>query len=233
MIENPRLKLTLQGFLLGAALAGVAQLGLIGSALPQMGADAGGGQEQAGPVGRPGFLAKLTGRFQPVAFDAYLQPDIIKAFHDGDFETLEKNEVMTLAYLMGLNGEISGQGVLMYVSDTSILQVVDPSLSTHLERRLVGSRAFAETSVNAGMNSLMGMLGAMAQTRQSGGSITDEINAVNRSIANGPGVSIQQIQQEGATDGRRLAALYETNRPAFERIYGNMGRFGRGKAAQP
>ena len=223
------MKVSLAGLAAGAGFAVLAQFGF----LPVSGTNAitsaaGGGYEGADAKG--GFLSKLMGAVRiappPLDYSQFKHGELLKALKDGDLETLNKDESLTLIYLSGFHAEISSPNVLYYASNRDILTVIDPSLTTALDTKIFTSTALNERATQVGMESFLGMLRGVAQTRQAGGSVSDEVSAFKRGMIDTPTkMPVEQWTLEGQKDARVLASKFETNRAEFEQIYGGISKY--------
>lgn len=228
-IDAKSLKTCAAGLAAGAGLAVVAKFNLLPVSSPLNGTQGPGIAATESSQG--GFLSNLAGNLgsigaPPIDYAQFAQGEIIKALKERDFAALNADEVKTIAYLSGLNDEISGQGVLLYTNDRAIYSVVDPSLSTDINRRLMTSSQYMERSTQAGMNALTGMITSMANARRSGATVGEELSAMMKGAANAEGgMPVQQWMLQGQKDARVLAGYFTTNRREFEKIYSGISEY--------
>lgn len=158
-------------------------------------------------------------------FTAFNRPDWIRAFHTGDLSGLGNEMLYPMAYVTAFHETLSDTSVLFMADNRDILLEVDASLSHEASRKLLTSRQGMNEAVNAGMQSLLGPLMAMAQTRQRGGSIMDEVGAMNQSIMDSPTVRLELERKYAVQDARRLVLMYDSNPEDFRKVYAGMKKF--------
>lgn len=159
-------------------------------------------------------------------FSKFKHGDIMQALYEGRLDYLRKNPLNSFAYLLALNEVVTdSSSVLFYVDDRDIVTVTDPSVSVALGRKLQASPQANEQAATAGLSTFWNALQAMANTRKNGGSVMDEVNATQQSFSNSSYMKLAQFKQEGIADGKRFALMFDSNRPAFERIYSSIRRF--------
>jgi len=229
IIDAKSLNTCLVGLAVGAGAALLSQLGFIslGGIGPQVASNG------AAPAaeGAGGIFGQLAGVLPspmapPLDYSQFKEGEILKAFKDRDFAALDRDETKTLIYLSGFHDAISNQGVIFYTDDQEIFSVVDPSLTPAIERKIATSSEVMNRTMDAGMGALMGMLQGMASARQSGGSVGDEMAAMNSGIVNSQGaIPVNQWKLEGEKDARLLAGKFTSNRKEFEQIYSGIAAY--------
>lgn len=171
-----------------------------------------------------------------VNFKQFAFPDLIKAFHSGDASQFARKPFFPLAYISSVNDALIDQGMLfMMENPKEFLRNLVPNLSIEAQKILATNRNVVNQTTTAGMNMFMGMLKAMADTRRSGGSISDEVAAVNNAMPTGGQgssssgplsyMTIQEVKNQGVKDGRALALLFDESPEDFQKIYRGMIRF--------
>jgi hypothetical protein len=164
----------------------------------------------------------------PVAskpFDAndFGNPQVIQAFHDADFKILDEHKLSIFIYLTALNESLIAS--VYFVNDRSIVTELDRTLGVKLGRAVITDSKFVGDATKAGMTSALDLLMGVVDTRRAGGSVMDELNELNRRAANNPVLQRELLEKTAEQDGVVLATLYDTNREAFRKIYGNMKKY--------
>ena len=158
-------------------------------------------------------------------YSKFNRPDIIRAFHTGDVSGLNRNLLESITYASTLHNTWTDTQVLFLVNDTRIRLEIDPTVGHKAASKLLGSRQGMNEAMNTGLQSLFAPLMAMAQTRQAGGSVMDEVQASNQAILNSPMVKLDVLRQQAAQDAERLAILYDSDPETFRKVYAGLRKF--------
>ncbi|MEH6474982.1 MAG: hypothetical protein V7727_04800, partial [Sneathiella sp.] len=171
----------------------------------------------------------LTPNFSHFSF-----PELVKAFYEGGSSRYASQPLIPLAYVSAINKTLNDQGMLFLIEDVkSYVRELDPSLSFEAIRKLQTTNAAVSQTTQAGMRMLGNVLRAIGNTRSNGGTVTEEVVAMNKALlgggnANSGGasyVTVIEAKEKGTLDGRTLALMYDDNPEAFRQIYKGMIRY--------
>ncbi len=190
-------------------------------------------QAQATPSYGSGYNANQPYQaqsYQPqaVQFDpgVYNRPDLIKAFYEGDVSGLGNDYLANITYVSAMHNFFNETTSLLFlVNDKNIITEIDPSMSQQIARKIMTTDKGMNEAISAGMQSFLGPLVAMGQTRQRGGSIQDEMHAMNQAIMDSPHVRLELIREKALQDAKRLALTYDQDPQIFRRVYSGMKKF--------
>lgn len=172
--------------------------------------------------------AKADQQRKAVSFNAssFNMPDVISAFYSGDVERLGDDFLGNLTYASAIQEFLLDTSLVLFVvEDRTIITETDASLSQDIARKLMTTNHGVNEATSAGVSSMFAPLMAMAQTRQGGGSIMQEVQAMNTAIMNTPTVRLDLIRQKATQDAKRLALIYDQDPETFRRIYKGMCKF--------
>ena len=162
-----------------------------------------------------------TARFSLHGFN---RPGLIEALYNGDVQVVESEGLMGAKYVGGIHATLWQSDILFLAEDPAILLELDPHFGLTLGLKMASSSETMEQTVELGFKSMFGPLMAMAEARNKGGGVTDELSAMmttaSKTIEPFALVELQAVQ-----DARRLAILYNTNSEAFRKIYSGMRTF--------
>ncbi len=169
-------------------------------------------------------------------FSSFTLPEVVKDFYGGKTTQYRSDPLMIMTYVSGINETLSDQGMLFMLNNPKLLmREVDPTLGTEVGRKLATNPQLVQKTASVGLQNLWGALQSMAKVRQSGGSVSQEVAAMNQALMGKNGysknskgatyITIQEMKQIGAKDGRILALLVDENPDAFRKIYRNMISF--------
>lgn len=172
-------------------------------------------------------LATAMASPSSVPFDvkAFNAPDYIQAFHDQNMALLNREPLYALNYAMAMNAVFSQDNVL-FLGDNAreILLEVDPSLNHKAAKKLTDPALFGD-AINKGLQSFLGPLTKIAEVRQQGGTIAEEVRGLHGALLDSPVAQINVLKQKAKQDGQRLAILYDTNPADFRKIYTGIKTF--------
>lgn len=169
-----------------------------------------------------------------IDFNAFSFPAIMCAFYEGNTKQYTKEPILYINYVASVNDALNDQSMLFMVENPrEYKQALDPNLSFEVGRRMATSMVATKQAIGAGLNMFRGMLEAMANTRQSGGSVQDEVVAMNKALlgdnrdpnSKSVYVTIKEMEQYGTKDGQILGFLFDQNPDAFKKIYKGMQVF--------
>lgn len=169
-------------------------------------------------------------QYQPplVQFDpsVYNRPDLIKAFYEGDVSGLGNDYLANLTYVSAMHNFFNETTSLLFlVNDKNIITEIDPSLSHQIARKITTTDKGMNEAIGAGMESFFGPLIAIGQTRKRGGSLKEEMHAINQAIMDSPHVRLELIREKALQDAKRLALTYDQDPQVFRRVYSGMKKF--------
>ncbi|MEP2829576.1 MULTISPECIES: hypothetical protein [Alphaproteobacteria] len=171
-----------------------------------------------------------------IDFDQFTAPDLMKAFHERDTVGYVESPLNPLAYISGANEALNDESTLFLVENPKkFIRELSPNLNADIGRIISTNNRIIGQATNAGGNMMWNMLKAMGDTRRAGGSVSDEIAAINRSVYGDQptesrsgdiyGTSLNGAKQWGRKDGRSLALLFDENPEDFRKIYQGMQHF--------
>lgn len=173
-------------------------------------------------------VAVVTPPSPKIRFDAnkYNRPDLIGSFYSSNTSHLNADLLSNLTYASTIHGFLSDHSKVLFLAENRmIVTEVDPNLSYVISSKIMTSRRGMNQAVNAGLQSFLGPLIAIAQTRKQGGSIGDEVMASNKAIMQSPLVKLDVIKQQATQDAQRLVILYDSNPEAFRKVYRGLKKF--------
>ncbi|GAB4543733.1 MAG: hypothetical protein Tsb0013_00100 [Phycisphaerales bacterium] len=159
--------------------------------------------------------------FDPEKFN---RPDLIRALYEGDLETLNADPTWNTIYVANLHDTLADQGTLFFVEDKTFALEIDPGIATRARARLAGNTQAVSDMANVGLGALMDGFMAIAETRRSGGTIGQEVAAMNSAIANRV-TDKEVLAQHAVNDGRRLAIMYDASPDEFRQVYRGIRKF--------
>ena len=193
----------------------------VGAPPPQH-ADRGAAPDTGSPAEQPQEAA--AAQSAEIDFSYFKQGDILKAFYDGDQAYLATNERLVLMYIGPLNASLSQQA--LYAGDPMLVQLLDDSIGPAAERKMATSAHAHNQAITGAAEVLGGLLGTMEKYSNEGtanpGSIGEFTADVAGSLIPEGYMTVEQINGDATTDGRRLIALYQQSPAAFDRIYSSM-----------
>ena len=156
--------------------------------------------------------------------DEFNLPYAIAAFHNGNTRPLAQNGLVHFAYATAINNTLTDPGIL-WVTDESMMLEIDAQLNVIAERKLLTNQGLQQESVNIGLGALTDMFVAMAETRQRGGTVMEEVHASMSAMAGSGQYSLLEAKSMGEQDARRLAIMYKTNKEDFRKVYAGLRQF--------
>ncbi|WP_144776872.1 hypothetical protein [Marinobacter maritimus] len=164
----------------------------------------------------------------PVKFDpsVYNRPDLINAFYEGDVSGLGNDYLANLTYVSAMHNFFNETTSLLFlVNDKNIITEIDPSLSHQIARKITTTDKGMNEAIGVGMESFFGPLIAIGQTRKRGGSLKEEMHAINQAIMDSPHVRLELVREKALQDAKRLALTYDQDPQVFRRVYSGMKKF--------
>jgi len=167
-------------------------------------------------------LVEPTEHFDPGEFN---QPAIISALYSQDTQRLKSEGGMhVLLYISTIHNTLWQDNILFITESPELLLELDPTIATRASVRLQSSSDLIMESTQIGLGSLWEGFKAMANARQSGASITEEVAQFGAAASKAP-AQLEIIKQQAVQDGRRLALLYDADPEEFRRIYAGIKQF--------
>jgi len=156
-------------------------------------------------------------------FSLFNQPKFIKALYQNDQAFLRKNRVDALMYINYMQTVFTDPTVYFRVDQSFELEI-DPDLAYNSGVMLASDVEATEKIMGAGMSMIGNIFTSMANTRNSGGSIAQEIAGMNAAIANSQRPFV--VYEKGSVqDGKRLLMIYMENPDFFRKVYSGMKNF--------
>lgn len=150
------------------------------------------------------------------------RPDFIQAFRDQAFDALDRSPLESMSYLIELQSTLADSQVLFLVQNPRIRLEVDPQLATLAGRKLMTSHQTVAETVGFGIEALFAPFMQLGQARQGGGSLLDEVVAMNRGAVGTRLAALELLKQQAVQDAQRLALMYDDDPDFFRRVYSGM-----------
>lgn len=156
-------------------------------------------------------------------FTQFSQSTWIEEMYRGEFEELSSNKIDAMLYLQSLHEYLETEALYL-LDDRNFLGEIRSDLTAIMGVKLSTDQAYVERTTQGGLAMLWGAFSGMANTRRSGGSISQEVVAFQQgAIENAP--FNLYVKAHGTQDGKKLALLHNQNPEAAEKIYRGLVSF--------
>lgn len=160
-------------------------------------------------------------------YSYFKESQIIRAFHQRDFDFLNKNERTVLMYINALSTSLPQAA--LFSGETTLQRILDDTVPALAARKMALSPNSHNQTIELGAKIAVNAYDQMQKVNQPGyfdnktlGDFTADMTKI---VMPDDMMPIEQMQGAGTTDARRLVALYQQSPADFERIYATMVEF--------
>lgn len=160
-------------------------------------------------------------------YSYFKEAEIIRAFHQRDFDFLNKNERTVLLYTNALSTSLPQAA--LFSGETTLQRMLDDTVPAMAARKMALSANSHNQTLALGAKIAVNAYDQMQKVNQPGyfdnKTFGDFTADMTKMVLPGDVVPLEQIQGAGSTDARRLIALYQQSPADFEKIYATMVEF--------
>ncbi|SNZ19347.1 hypothetical protein SAMN06265368_2430 [Cohaesibacter gelatinilyticus] len=169
--------------------------------------------------------ASIDNSVEGIKVDDFAYPELITAFIKKDASRFTQKPIIPLAYVMGIHESLNDQSALYLMENPRLfLRELDPGIGSKISKLLLTDGGAVSQTTKMSSNSIAEFFLKLGQTRREGGSLTQELQAMNGALGK-PALSLKEAKEFGTRDGRALALLFDEDAEAFRAIYGGLIKF--------
>jgi len=158
-------------------------------------------------------------------FRAFSRPGIIASFHYQDKRSLSNNIIESYIYATTISNFVLSDMAIFIAEDKAFLKAVDPELPRRLAMAMASDKKYNQQIVEFGLSSIFAPLQVMAESRESGASLLEESQAMQKSIIESPSSKVSFTKEIATHDAKTLVLTFSGNPEFFIYTYGGIKAF--------